>query len=91
MEKYLQRYAEPEVSALESLPDLPAWANVVVIPACNEATDLLRAPPPCGGRSLMILVINEPEVASETVFDQQPNAGRWCSEKFCAHVAICTR
>jgi hypothetical protein len=35
------------------------WQNVVVIPACNETPGFLRTPPACGGRSLMILVINE--------------------------------
>jgi hypothetical protein len=59
MEKYLRHYAEPEIAALEGLPDQEPWANVVVIPACNESPEFLRPPPPCGGRSLMILVINE--------------------------------
>jgi len=67
VEKYLQNYAEPEVLALEGLPDQLSWKNVMVIPACNESPGLLRSPPPCGGRSLMILVINEPEDASEKV------------------------
>ena len=67
MKKYLQNYAEPEVAALDGLPDQPAWQNVVVIPACNETAGLLRSPPPCGGRSLMILVINEPENAALNV------------------------
>jgi hypothetical protein len=63
MEKYLSHYAEPESAALdgliEALPDNGQWANVVVIPACNETPGFLRPPPPCGGRSLMVLVINE--------------------------------
>ncbi|MDX2417782.1 MAG: hypothetical protein QNK19_10020 [Xanthomonadales bacterium] len=67
MEKYLRNYAEPEVLALEGLPDQLAWENVMVIPACNESPGLLRSPPPCGGRSLMILVINEPQNAAEKV------------------------
>ena len=67
MEKYLHNYAEPEVLALEGLPDQLSWENVMVIPACNESAGLLRSPPPCGGRSLMILVINEPENAAERV------------------------
>ena len=67
MKKYLQHYAEPETAALDDLPDQAAWQNVVVIPACNEAAGLLRSPPPCGGRSLMILVINEPENAAQNV------------------------
>lgn len=67
MEKYLRLYAEPEIAALEGLPEQEPWANVVVIPACNEAPDLLRSPPPCNGRSLLILVINESENASHKV------------------------
>ena len=67
MNKYLQHYAEPEVAALDGLPRQPPWENVMVIPACNETAGLLRPPPPCGGRSLMILVINEPENAAQGV------------------------
>jgi len=67
MEKYLQHYAEPEIAALENLPGQPVWENVMVIPACNETAGLLRPPPPCGGRSLLILVINEPENAAQDV------------------------
>ncbi len=64
MEKYLNRYAEPEITALDELPKHEPWTNVLVIPACNESADFLRTPPPCTGRSLMILVINESESAS---------------------------
>ena len=39
------------------------WTSVLVIPACNETPELLRRPPPCPGRSLLILVINQPESA----------------------------
>jgi len=67
VEKYLCNYAEPEARELDGLPDQPAWANVMVIPACNEGTSLLRPPPPCDGRSLMILVINEMENAAQQV------------------------
>ena len=63
MEKYLRLYAEPETKVLEkmltTLPDQQHWSNVVVIPACNEGPAFLRPSPPCKGRSLMILVINE--------------------------------
>lgn len=59
MEKYLRLYAEPELLALDGIPEQESWANVLVIPACNEAPGLLRPPPPSDGRSLMILVINE--------------------------------
>ena len=71
MEKYLRHYAQPEIAALdglvEGLPDQGPWENVMVIPACNETPGFLRAPPPCGGRSLMILVINESVSASDRV------------------------
>lgn len=67
MEKYLRYYAEPEAAELDGLPDLPAWENVVVIPACNETAGFLRSPPQCAGRSLMVLVINEMENASQRV------------------------
>lgn len=39
----------------------------MVIPACNETPGFLRAPPPCSGRSLMILVINESVSVSDRV------------------------
>ena len=67
MEKYLRHYAEPETAALADLPDQYRWANVMVIPACNENPGFLRPPPPCDGRSLMILVINETVSASQQV------------------------
>ncbi len=71
MEKYLRLYAEPEIAALdgliEGLPDQGSWENVMVIPACNENPGFLRPPPPCSGRSLMILVINESVSAPEHV------------------------
>jgi len=67
MDKYLRHYAEPETLRLEGLPDQHAWENVMVIPACNEAPGFLRSPPACGGRSLMILVINEAVNASQEV------------------------
>ncbi|MCP4044824.1 MAG: hypothetical protein GY732_02400, partial [Gammaproteobacteria bacterium] len=71
MEKYLLHYAEPETAALGGLPDSLAgpgqWQNVMVIPACNESAEFLRPPPPCDGRSLMILVINETVSAAHEV------------------------
>lgn len=71
MEKYLRQYAEPETKALKSLIDAlgdrERWANVMVIPACNETAGLLRPPPRCSGRSLLILVINENMTAPEYV------------------------
>ena len=71
MEKYLLHYAEPELAAVADLLDGQCvqgpWENVMVIPACNESAGLLRPPPPCGGRSLMILVINESVASSAEV------------------------
>jgi hypothetical protein len=71
LEKYLSNYAEPEVAALYGLlggsPAQDPWANVLVIPACNETTRFLRPPPPCDGRSLMVLVINQSDSASGVV------------------------
>jgi hypothetical protein len=67
VEKYLRHYAEPEITALDGLPAQPCWENVVVIPACNESAGFVRSPPACGGRSLMILVINELSAASPQV------------------------
>ncbi len=67
MEKYLRHYAEPEIAALDGLPDQGQWANVLVIPASNESPEFLRPPPPCDGRSLMILVINETVTAPPQV------------------------
>jgi hypothetical protein len=67
VEKYLRNYAEPEAREMVGLPDQQVWANVMVIPACDEGPGLLRPPPPCGGRSLMILVINEMENAGQQV------------------------
>ena len=82
MEKYLRTYAEPEVAALDDLPDAEAWANVVVIPACNEDAKCLRPPPPCDGRSLVILVINEPGSASVSVSSSNRALASAVSEKF---------
>ena len=73
MDKYLSLYAEPEVQALKDLLKLfeppEPWSHVIAIPACNEKPDLLRPPPKCDGRSLMILVINESAGASKQVSD----------------------
>lgn len=82
MKKYLQNYAEPEVAALDEMPDQPAWQNVMVIPACNEGAGLLRSPPPCGGRSLMILVINEPENAAQNVSSSNRALAAAVQERF---------
>ncbi len=67
MEKYLGRYAEPEIDALDSFFDHRRWADVVVIPASNETTVFLRPPPDGEGRCLMILVINETVAAAARV------------------------
>lgn len=71
MDKYLRFYAEPETTALGGLVEAARqnaeWANVVVIPACNESAEFLRPPPPGTGRNLMILVINETDTAHASV------------------------
>jgi len=67
MQKYLDRYAEQEVSALAGMPRIETWANVLVIPACNESPECLRPPPVSDGRSLLILVVNQSVDASESV------------------------
>ena len=67
MEQYLRRYAVPETSELAELPGALQWARVVVIPACNETAGFLRPPPPCHGRILLILVINETSGATPEV------------------------
>ncbi len=82
MKKYLQHYAEPETAALDHLPDQPAWENVMVIPACNETAGLLRSSPQCGGRSLMILVINEPENAAQNVSSSNRALAASVQERF---------
>ena len=86
MDKYLQTYAEPEITALPSvldaLADQQPWVNVVVIPACNESADFLRPPPPCGGRSLLILVINESELVSEQVLQKNHALATTVHERF---------
>ena len=65
MNKYLERYAEPEVVALDNLEVSSRWANVLVIPACNESNRLLADPPAGSGRNLLILVINQTRGADE--------------------------
>lgn len=67
MEKYLRLYAEPETGQLDAAFDGRRWENVLVVPACNESPDFLRSVPPCGGRSLLILVINESAAANQEV------------------------
>jgi len=71
MEKYLHRYAEPEIAVLDDLINERItqwhWANVLVIPACNENSDFLRPAPPCDGRGLLILVVNQSESATHKV------------------------
>lgn len=86
MEKYLRHYAEPETVALDgllaALPGGWGWQNVMVIPACNESTGFLRPPPACGGRSLMVLVINEPESATPVVSANNQALAATVQERF---------
>ena len=67
MDKYLRQYAERGTAAVEDIPAGEPWQQVVVIPVCNEPTDILRPLPPGPGRSLMILVVNEAGTAPRHV------------------------
>jgi len=67
VEKYLRQYAERGTAAMENLPAGEPWQQVVVIPVCNESSEILRPLPPGPGRSLMILVVNETVGASRHV------------------------
>lgn len=67
MDKYLRQYAERGTTGIENLPAGEPWQQVVVIPVCNESTGILRPLPPAPGRSLMILVVNETELAGKRV------------------------
>jgi hypothetical protein len=66
MEKYLRLYAEPEAVLIDGLAG-PPWAGVLVVPARNESAELLRSPPRCAGRWLLILVVNQPAAAPARV------------------------
>ena len=67
MDKYLREYAERDTLAVEDIPTGEPWQQVVVIPVCNESTQILRLLPPGPGRSLMVLVVNETEAAAAHV------------------------
>ena len=67
MDKYLRQYAERGTAAVEDIPAGEPWQQVVVIPVCNESTEILRPLPPGSGRSLMILVVNEAGTAPHHV------------------------
>jgi hypothetical protein len=67
VDKYLHQYAEPGKAVVEEIPACDPWGQAVVIPVCNESTGILRSLPPAPGRSLMILVVNETEVAPRHV------------------------
>ena len=59
VKKYLTEYAEPEIQALRQGPISVHYQQVLVIPACNEATDFLTRLPPVRQPTLLILVINQ--------------------------------
>jgi len=52
---------------VEDIPASEPWQQVVVIPVCNETTEILRPLPSGPGRSLMILVVNETGTAPRHV------------------------
>jgi hypothetical protein len=82
MEKYLRHYAEPEIEALDDLPHQQPWTNVLVIPVCNESSEFLRPPPPCAGRSLMILVVNESVVSYAEVSLANQSLAEYLQQRF---------
>jgi len=67
VDKYLRQYAEPGTASVEDIAASEPWRQVVVIPVCNESTQILRPLPPGPGRSLMILVVNEAGTAPRHV------------------------
>jgi hypothetical protein len=67
VDKYLRQYAEPGTAAVAEIPLAETWQQVVVIPVCNESTDILRPLPPAPGRVLKILVVNQAETAADHV------------------------
>jgi hypothetical protein len=67
VEKYLERYSEAGTEAVADMPVINSWGNVLVVPVCNEESAILRPLPPAPVRSLMILVVNEPELAQPRV------------------------
>ena len=67
MDKYLSNYAERGTAAVADIPAGEPWRQVVVIPVCNEPAGILRPLPAGPGRSLMVLVVNETETASQGI------------------------
>ncbi len=62
--KYLEHYAEPEIQLLENLPLLTDIRHLLAIPCYDEPVDfvqrLLQAEFQTQGRSLIILIVNQP-------------------------------
>jgi hypothetical protein len=71
-QKYLARYAEPEARLAEAAAG--AWARALCVPACGEAPTLLEgfrdAAQSAHGRTLIILVVNAPGDAPESMHAQ---------------------
>ena len=74
VERYLQRYAEPEVGLISGLHG--GWQHAVVVPGCAELegvppllASLERAAAQSSGRSLAVLVVNGREDASSAVHE----------------------
>ncbi|WP_286268754.1 hypothetical protein [Thalassotalea hakodatensis] len=68
IEKYLQRYAEPEVMLIDKLPSGLRYHHVVVIPAYKECTAFLtqfNESSLLEQGFLVILVVNQPETDEE--------------------------
>jgi len=74
--KYLLNYAENEVNLLSSFPTTDNFEHVVVIPAYKEKPDFIErffATRFIQQKILMVLVINQPDVDSDTTHQQQLN------------------
>ena len=70
LQKYLDRYAEPEVNALHNFPTDNIYDNVLVIPAFNESTEfIVRLLNSSFGKNvLLILVINQSDENNQQAF-----------------------
>ena len=67
VKKYLERYAESGTAAVADMPGGESWRQVLVVPVCNESSNILRPLPRSPGRALMILVVNETESAQSAI------------------------
>ena len=73
VQKYLNRYAEPEIHKVGELPG--TWSKVATVPACREHEGLVQAVESLDvaasrqvGRTLLIVVINARDGATPETF-----------------------